>query len=62
MIGTMKRDGRAIEELGFYNPRTKETNLNLVRINTRLQQGAKATSTVHNLIKKVEVLNMTQKP
>jgi small subunit ribosomal protein S16 len=53
MLGTTKRDGRAIEELGFYNPRTKEVNMNLVRIKVRLSQGAKATATVGNLIKKL---------
>lgn len=54
MTNTSKRDGRAIEELGFYNPRTKETNLNLSRIKVRLSQGAQATSTVVNLLKKTD--------
>ena len=35
MTSTTKRDGRAIEELGFYNPRTKEANLNVSRIKAR---------------------------
>jgi small subunit ribosomal protein S16 len=53
MPNTSKRDGRAIEELGFYNPRTKEVNLNLDRIKTRLSEGAQPTLTVANLLKKV---------
>jgi small subunit ribosomal protein S16 len=53
MPSTTKRDGRAIEELGFYNPRTKELNLNLARIRIRLEQGAQATPTVQNLLKKI---------
>jgi small subunit ribosomal protein S16 len=54
MTSTTKRDGRAIEELGFYNPRTKEANLNVSRIKARLSQGAQPTVTVANLLKKTE--------
>ena len=57
MSSTTKRDGRAIEELGFYNPRTKEINLNLSRIQIRLKQGAQATLTVQNLLKKMNLIN-----
>jgi small subunit ribosomal protein S16 len=38
MPSTSKRDGRAIEELGFYNPQTNESNLNMERIKVRLSQ------------------------
>jgi small subunit ribosomal protein S16 len=48
-----KRDGRAVEELGFYNPHTKETNLNVARINVRISQGAQPTPIIQNLLKKV---------
>ena len=48
-----KRDGRAVEELGFYNPHTNETNLNITRINVRISQGAQPTLTVQNLLKKL---------
>jgi small subunit ribosomal protein S16 len=54
MTSSTKRDGRAIEELGFYNPRTKEVNINLYRIQVRLNEGAKPTPTVQNLLKKIE--------
>lgn len=47
-----KRDGKAIEELGFYNPLSKECSLNLERIQFRVNQGAQLTKTVENLIKK----------
>jgi small subunit ribosomal protein S16 len=56
MSSTTKRDGRAIEELGFYNPRTKEANLNLSRIRVRLSQGVQATLTVQNLLKKMDLI------
>jgi small subunit ribosomal protein S16 len=56
MVSTSKRDGKAIEELGFYNPQTNETNLNAERIKIRLSQGAQPTSTVNNLLNKAQIL------
>lgn len=56
MPSSSKRDGRAIEELGFYNPQTNESNLNKERIKLRLSQGAQPTETVKNLLKKAEIL------
>ena len=46
-----KREGAPIEELGYYNPKTKEMKLNTKRANERLAQGAQATETVMYLIK-----------
>lgn len=57
MPSATKRDGRSIEELGFYNPHTNETNLNIPRILLRLSQGAQPTPTVKNLLKKALVIN-----
>ena len=50
-----RRDGRPIEELGFYNPRTDETRLNVPAIVKRLQQGAQPSDTVRNILKKAQV-------
>jgi len=52
---TTKRDGRAIEELGFYNPMTDETHLNIQRIRARLQDGAQPTETVKNIFNRAKV-------
>jgi small subunit ribosomal protein S16 len=52
MNNNTKRDGAAIEELGFYNPRTKEMYLNAERVKVRLLQGAQVTDVVQNLIHK----------
>ena len=52
----VKRDGRAIEEVGFYNPITKETHLKLDRIVSRLETCARPTDTVRNLLVKAKVL------
>ena len=49
------RDGRVIEELGWYDPEAEEdkkTNFNRERIEHWLKQGAVPTPTVHDLLKK----------
>ena len=50
-----RRDGRPIEELGFYNPRTDETRLNVPAIVKRLQQGAQPSETVRSILNKAQV-------
>ena len=50
-----RRDGRPIEELGFYNPRTDETRLNVPAIVKRLQQGAQPSETVRSILSKAQV-------
>ena len=55
MESSTKRDGKTIEEFGFYNPITKDYKLNFERINYRLMQGAKPTKTVFNLLKRKNV-------
>jgi small subunit ribosomal protein S16 len=54
-ISTSRRDGRPIEELGFYNPRTDETRLNIPAIVKRLQEGAQPTETVRSILTKAKV-------
>ncbi|ELS01025.1 ribosomal protein S16 [Xenococcus sp. PCC 7305] len=50
-----RRNGRPIEELGFYNPRTDETRLNVPAIVKRLQQGAQPSDTVKNILTRAKV-------
>jgi small subunit ribosomal protein S16 len=57
MTSTSRRDGRPIEELGFYNPRTDETRLNVPAIVTRLKQGAQPTETVRHILQKAKVFD-----
>lgn len=52
---TTRRDGRPLEELGFYNPRTDETRLDVPGIVKRLKEGAQPTETVRNILKKANV-------
>ncbi len=51
-----RRDGRPLEELGFYNPRTDEVRLNVEGLVRRLQQGAQPTDTVRDILRKNNVL------
>ena len=55
MNSTTKRDGRSIEELGFYNPMTDETQLNFAKVVSRLKQGAQPTETVLNILTKAKI-------
>ncbi len=55
MRSTSRRDGRPLEELGYYNPRTDEVRLDVPAIVKRLQQGAQPTDTVRDILKKHNV-------
>ena len=56
MYSKTRRDGKVIEEVGFFNPITQETRLNLSRIKERLAQVAQPTNTVKNLLRKSQVI------
>merc|ERR550514_1247094 len=47
-----RRDTRPLEFLGWYNPITKETNLNATSIKKWLSTGAQPSRTVTGLLKK----------
>jgi len=44
------KSGKFIEQLGFYNPLTKEKSVNKERVEYWLSVGAKASDTMHNLL------------
>lgn len=46
------RDGRFIEELGFYNPLTKELKMDNEKANGWIAKGVQPTQTVRSLLKK----------
>ncbi|MEM8808768.1 MAG: 30S ribosomal protein S16 [Cyanobacteria bacterium P01_G01_bin.38] len=50
-----RRDGRPLEELGYYNPRTDETRLEVPAIVKRLKEGAQPTRTVKSILEKANV-------
>jgi len=51
-----RRDGRPIDEVGFYNPITKESSFDAVKITNWLKLGAKPTETVLYLLKKSDII------
>jgi len=59
---TSRRDGRPIQELGFYNPRTKETRLDTEALRTRLTQGAQPTDVVRTFLEKGGLLEKIERP
>lgn len=59
---TSRRDGRPLEELGFYNPRTKETRLNTEAIRSRLEQGAQPSDSVLTLLERGGLIEKTVRP
>ena len=56
MENTTRRDGRPIEEVGYYNPISKEYKFDSEKIQKWLNYGIKPTKTVLNLLKKVDIL------
>lgn len=50
------KGGRFVEEVGFWNPMTKEKILKAERIKYWLSKGAKPSNTVYNLLLKEKIL------
>lgn len=57
MESTSRRDGRPIEELGYYDPLTKNYKFDVEKIQKWLSYGVKPTETVLGLLKKAEIIN-----
>lgn len=51
---TSRRDGRPVAEVGFYNPRSKETRLDMEAIQEWIRKGAQPTDTVQKLLTKAQ--------
>ena len=52
------RDGRFIEELGYYNPLTEpaEIKIDAEKVNKWIENGAQPTDTVRALLKKSDII------
>ena len=48
MTNDTRRDGRPIDQVGYYNPITKESKFDNEKIVNWLKQGVKPTETVEN--------------
>ena len=55
MKSTTRRDGRPIDEVGYYNPITKQSHFDVIKIKQWLKYGAKPTKTVFNLLKQFDL-------
>jgi len=56
MENTCRRDGRPIEEVGYYDPILKRYNFDTNKIKKWLNYGVKPTKTVFNLLQKAKVI------
>lgn len=45
-----KRDGKYIDDLGYFNPVTKELNFNINKFYSYIKKGASPTSSVRGLL------------
>jgi len=52
MEHSTRRDGRPVEEVGYYNTITKQSYFDVPKINKWLERGVKPTRTVANLLNK----------
>lgn len=51
-----KRNGRPIEQVGFYDPLSKHSSFDIEKINKWLSYGAKPSLTVYGLLKKAKII------
>ena len=51
------RDGRFIEEIGYFNPRSDELKIDAEKAKTWIKNGAQPTDTVKALLKKSNIVD-----
>ena len=56
MKSTTRRDGRPIDQVGYYNPITKQSYFDSIKILKWLNYGVKPTRTVYFLLKKATII------
>ena len=56
---TCRRDGRPIEELGYYDPILKKYKFDVDKIKKWLSYGVKPTETALSLLKKAEIVSVS---
>jgi small subunit ribosomal protein S16 len=55
---TSRRDGKPIDEVGYYNPITKQSYFNQEKITKWLNCGVQPTETVFQLLKKSNLIQI----
>jgi len=58
MENTTRREGRPVDEVGYYNPITKESYFNEGKIVKWLNYGVQPTDTVFHLLKKSNLIKI----
>jgi len=58
MENSSRRDGRPVDEVGYYNPLTKESHFNEEKIVQWLSYGVQPTETVFQLLKKSNLIKV----
>jgi small subunit ribosomal protein S16 len=58
MENTCRRDGRPIEELGYYDPISKKYKFDIDKIQKWLSHGVKPTKTALSLLKRAGIINI----
>jgi small subunit ribosomal protein S16 len=58
MESTSRRDGRPIDELGYYDPISKKYKFDIEKIQKWLSYGVEPTNTVLGLLKKAKVVTL----
>lgn len=56
MENSARRDGRPVEEVGYYDPISKKSKFEVEKIQKWLSHGAKPTEVVSSLLKKAEII------
>ena len=57
MENSSRRNGRPIDEVGYYNPMTKQFKFDSEKIQQWLSYGVKPTETVFHLLKKAKIIS-----
>lgn len=57
-----KLDGRFVDDLGFYNPSSKEIKINATKALEWISKGAQPTDTVFNLLIKAGIIKGKKRP
>lgn len=55
-----RREGRALHEVGFYDPHKNQTQLNVLKIISLLKKGAQPTNTVNHILNKAGVFQQIE--
>ena len=58
MENTTRRNGRPIDEVGYYNPITKKSFFDIEKIEKWLNYGVQPSQTVLNLLRKANIVKV----